>query len=68
LLSKDQSWTSKPPISVPEIRRLLVRLLWTATRAPDEILAWSRWRRRHEKIAQEAHQRCRLKRQRALYY
>src|SRR5438067_2464265 len=30
------------PITVPEIRRLLARLLWTPVRAPDEITARSR--------------------------
>src|SRR5215217_9425074 len=45
------------PLTVPEIRRLLVRLLWVAVHTPDEVAAWSRWRRRHQKVAQECHRR-----------
>ena len=47
------------PITVPEIRRLLVRLLWAATLP-------SQWHRRHQTIAQNCHRRRRLKRKREL--
>ena len=55
------------PVTVPEVRRLLVRFLWAATRPPPTaaaVAAWSRWRRRHQKIAQDCHRRRRLKRRR----
>jgi SRSO17 transposase len=35
-------------------------------RAPDAILAWSRWRRHHQKVAQICHRRRRLRREREL--
>jgi hypothetical protein len=36
------------PLTVPEVRRLLVALVWTARVQPGLVLAWSRWRRRHQ--------------------
>ena len=35
------------PMTVPEVRRLLTRLVWTENQPPDFILYWSWWRRRH---------------------
>jgi hypothetical protein len=32
------------PLNVPEVRRLLVALVWTAPVQPGLVLAWSRWR------------------------
>jgi hypothetical protein len=43
------------PLTVPEIRRLLVALVWTTPIQPGFVLAWSRWRRRHQARAQRAH-------------
>jgi hypothetical protein len=40
---------------VPEVRRLLVALVWTTPIQPGLVLAWSRWRRRHQARARRAH-------------
>jgi hypothetical protein len=42
-------------LTVPEIRRLLVRLLPTPPPDPGRIMAWSVWRRRHQARARRAH-------------
>ena len=39
-------------MTVPEVRRLLCRLVWTPSLPVDLVLAWSRWRRRHQARAQ----------------
>ena len=44
-----------PPLTVPEVRRLITRLLWARRPAGAAVLDWSRWRRRH----QAAPRRCR---------
>jgi SRSO17 transposase len=41
--------------TAPEIRRLLVALVWTAPIQPSLVLTWSRWRRRHQARARRAH-------------
>jgi len=43
------------PLTVPEIRRLLVGLLWPAPGDPARVLAWSYWRRRHQARARRCH-------------
>jgi hypothetical protein len=43
------------PLTVPEVRRLLVAFAWTTPTEPSLVLAWSRWRRRHQARAQRAH-------------
>ena len=48
------------PLTVPEVRRLLVRLLWNDLPSQAHILAWSRWRRRHQARAKHFHYRMRL--------
>jgi hypothetical protein len=50
------------PLSVPELRRLMMRL--AAGQPPTEVLAWSRWRRRHQAVAKYYH----YKRRGALRY
>jgi hypothetical protein len=47
-------------MTVPEVRRLLYRLLVVA-RVPreEEVLAWSSWRRRHQLRAKRCHYRRR---------
>jgi hypothetical protein len=45
--------------SVPEVRRLLVALVWRAPVEPGFVLAWSRWRRRHQARARRGHYRRR---------
>ena len=42
-------------MTVPEVRRLLTRLVWTESQPPDFILYWSWWRRRHQARAQQCH-------------
>jgi hypothetical protein len=43
------------PLTVPEVRRLLVALVWTTPVQPGSGLSWSRWRRRHQARARRAH-------------
>jgi len=47
------------PLTVPEVRRLLCRLVWTRPRAREHVLAWSTWRRRHQRRAEISHYRRR---------
>ena len=42
-------------LTVPEARRLLVRLLWSRLPEPDEVLGWSEWRRAHQAFARRCH-------------
>jgi hypothetical protein len=42
-------------LTVPEARRLLVRLLWSRLPKPDEVLGWSEWRRAHQAFARRCH-------------
>ena len=48
------------PITVPEVRRLLTRLIWTESQPPHFILYWSWWRRRHQARARQCHYKRRL--------
>jgi hypothetical protein len=49
-------------LTVPESRRLLVRLIWTIAPDPAFTLGWSVWRRRHQATARRCHyQRQRTK-------
>ena len=48
------------PITAPEVRRLLTRLVWTENQLPDFILSWSWWRRRHQARARQCHYKRRL--------
>ncbi len=49
------------PLSVPEARRLLARLLFPPPSSLSLVLAWSTWRRRHQHLARFFHTRRRLK-------
>lgn len=49
------------PLSVPEARRLLARLLFPPPSSAPLVLAWSGWRRRHQQQARLCHTRHRLK-------
>jgi hypothetical protein len=40
---------------VPEVRRLIVRLLWRRLPEVDEVLGWSEWRRHHQADARRCH-------------
>ena len=48
------------PMTVPEVRRLLTRLVWRADQPADCILSWSWWRRRHQAQARRCHYQRRL--------
>ena len=50
------------PPTVPEVRRLLWRLLWAQPPPAAHTLAWSTWRRRHQARARRCHYRRRLAR------
>ncbi|MBM3216964.1 hypothetical protein FJZ36_18880 [Candidatus Poribacteria bacterium] len=49
------------PLTVPEVRRLLCRLLWRRLPSSEHTLAGSRWRRWHQKQAQRSHYKRRMK-------
>ena len=46
-------------LSVPEIRRLLVRTVLRVVREFGAAIRWSNWRRRHQFRARECHYRSR---------
>ena len=48
------------PITVPEVRRLLTRLVWTVNHPVELVLSWSLWRRRHQTQARRCHYQRRL--------
>ena len=50
------------PPTVPEVRRLLYRLLWAQPPPAAHVLRWSQWRRRHQARAKRCHYRRRLAR------
>jgi hypothetical protein len=54
------------PLSVPEVRRLLVALVWQLAPDSNRVLRWSLWRRRHQARARRCHwrQRQRLRKMR----
>jgi hypothetical protein len=43
------------PLTVPEVRRLIMRLVWPLARDAEHWLAWSEWRRRHQAEALRCH-------------
>ena len=47
-------------MTVPHVRRLLIRLVWTESQSPDFILYWSWWRQRHQARGQRCHCKRRL--------
>lgn len=49
------------PLTVPEVRRLLARLIWPAPCSLHRVLAWSRFRRTHQRMASYYHTAHRLK-------
>jgi hypothetical protein len=46
-------------LSLPEIRRLLVRLVWHRTTNPGHILEHSTWRRKHQHRARYCNYKAR---------
>ncbi len=49
------------PLSVPEVHRLLARLIFPAPSSAPLVLQWSAWRRWHQRLASFYHLRRRLK-------
>ena len=49
------------PLTVPEVRRLLYRLIWQPIPSNKSVLKWSRWRRRHQARARLCHYQRRLR-------
>lgn len=47
----------------PEVRRLMLAIVWPRMTHAQRALAWSSWRRRHQAIAQACHYRRRIKAQ-----
>jgi len=43
------------PLTVPEVRALLLRVVWDRLAAAERVLAWSDWRRAHQQHAKECH-------------
>ena len=43
------------PLTVPEVRRLLLGLVWDRLAPAEQVLAWSEWRRRHQAKARTCH-------------
>lgn len=48
-------------LTVPEVRHLLARLIWPASSSVPRVLAWSWWRRCHQRRACSSHAKRRLK-------
>ena len=48
------------PLTVPEVRRLLTRLIWAESQPPNFVLYWSWWRRHHQAKARQCHYKRRL--------
>jgi hypothetical protein len=40
---------------VPEIRRLLLKVVWELVPDAEKVLAWSEWRRAHQHRARASH-------------
>jgi hypothetical protein len=49
---------------VPEVRRLLLWLVWDRLKPAERVLAWSEWRREHQAKARECHYKKRRARAR----
>ena len=43
------------PLTVPEVRALLLQVVWDRLAAAERVLAWSDWRRAHQQRAKECH-------------
>ena len=59
--SADQPSADLWPLSVPEVRHLLARLLFPAPSSVRRVIEWSAWRRWHQRLASFFHTRRRLK-------
>jgi hypothetical protein len=45
------------PLTIPEVRRLVYRLVVRILAPPEAVLRWSRWRRLHQARAMRSHYR-----------
>jgi hypothetical protein len=43
------------PLTIPEVRRLVYRLVVRILAPPEAVLRWSRWRRLHQARAMRSH-------------
>jgi hypothetical protein len=43
------------PLTIPEVRRLVYRLVVRILAPPEAVLHWSRWRRLHQARAMRSH-------------
>ena len=50
------------PLTGPEVRRLLVALVWPMMPPVERAMRWSFWRRRHQARARRCHYKRRLER------
>ena len=48
------------PLTLPEVRHLLARLIWPSSSSARRVLAWSWWRRCHQGSASYYHTKRRL--------
>jgi hypothetical protein len=48
------------PLTEPEIRRLLLAIIWPRLTNIERALVWSDWRRHHQALARAAHYRRRI--------
>jgi hypothetical protein len=46
-------------LTVPEVRKLLLVLVWDRLSSPEQALGWSEWRRAHQYRARQCHYRKR---------
>jgi hypothetical protein len=42
-------------LSVPEVRKLLLKVVWNLAPAVEKVFAWSEWRRAHQYRARRCH-------------
>jgi hypothetical protein len=59
--SRPASTSAVLALTVPEVRHLLARLIWPASSSVSRVLAWSWWRRYHQRRASYYHTKRRLK-------
>jgi SRSO17 transposase len=59
--SRPTSTSAVLALTVPEVRHLLARLIWPASSSVYRVLAWSWWRRYHQRRASYYHTKRRLK-------
>jgi hypothetical protein len=53
--ARPERGTALIPLTVSEVRKLLLRLVWDRVPEAEQVLAWSRWRREHQHRALRGH-------------